>query len=290
MKKISNCPLCGGSSFRSALKAHYFRGNKEAFNIDECLSCGLLITNPRPEDEELAKYYNPENYVSHTDEEKGIMNGLYKLVQKWNLQLKYKVLLKYAPGKKVLDYGAGTGDFVAFAQKQGADAMGLEPSEVARNTAQQKGIAIKSLDQLDELENESFDAVTLWHVLEHLEDPQKFTGRIAQKIKPGGIIIYAVPNHESFDARYYKDHWAALDVPLHLFHFKKKNLERLAQQNGLDYLATHNMPFDAFYVSMLSEKEHGGGLLNALRIAALSNIKGMSSKNQSSLMHVLRKQ
>lgn len=290
MKNIITCPLCGGSSFKSVFSARYFRGNKEEFNIDECLDCGLLITNPRPEDKELAKYYNPENYVSHTDEEKGFMNSLYRLVQKRNLQLKYNLIRKYASGKKVLDYGAGTGDFVAFAQKHGADAMGLEPSEVARSTAEKKGISIKSLDELENLESATFDVITLWHVLEHLEDPKKFTELISTKLKKGGILIYAVPNHQSYDAQYYRDDWAALDVPLHLFHFKKKNLQRLAKQNGLDYIATHNMPFDAFYVSMLSEKGRGGGLLNALRVAGLSNLKGLRSKNQSSLMHVLRKQ
>lgn len=293
MEHLSNCPICGSSRFKPVFKAPYFRGSKEYFQIVECIDCALRITNPRPkEGAELNAYYETEDYVSHTDEDKGLVNKLYLLVRARALKAKFSLVSRHAAGKSLCDYGAGTGAFLAYAKNKGWDTIGVEPSEVARQQALKKGVVLKAPEQRQEIEPESVDAITMWHVLEHLpqlNDDIKFLKSI---LKNGGKLIIAVPNHESKDAAYYGENWAAYDMPLHLYHFKKSNIAQLGEKHGFALKEVKNMPFDSFYVSMLSEKIKKGknNFLGAFWRGLISNLAGMGrKKNMSSLIYVLEK-
>ncbi len=288
MIEVKECPVCGANHFSKVFNAPFFRGAHEEFSVKECTNCGFWLTSPRPEDEALGGYYEQENYVSHSDDSKSLFDQAYKIVRSYALTSKKDLVSRLTgKGAKVLDYGAGGGAFVKKLKEAGFDASGVEPSEVAReNALKQHGISLLPPESWS-AELAGFDAITLWHVLEHLPDLNGHVEKFKKALKPGGVLIIAVPNHESYDARYYAQNWAAMDVPLHLWHFKKRNIEALAKKHGLLLKEIVNMPFDSFYVSLLSEKVKGSGNpLNAVWRGLLSNMKA-GKDNASSLIYVL---
>ena len=121
--------------------------------------------------------------------------------------------------KSVLDIGAGTGDFLALAKQKKWKISGVEPNLKARNLAKEKGVILH--DSLEDVENQ-FGIITLWHVLEHLPNLESQIKTIKSLLHQDGSLIIAVPNFKSFDASYYKEFWAAYDVPRHLWHFRRK--------------------------------------------------------------------
>lgn len=249
------------------------------------------MTSPRPEDEDLGRYYETGEYISHNNKKEGLTDLLYHWVREYSLRKKLGLINRLVPAKgRLLDYGAGTGHFLSVARKDGWQVEGVEPSGEAREVARKEN-QLSLTDPEDYRWASSFEAITLWHVLEHLPDLQGHLKRFSGALTPGGCLVIAVPNHESADSKKYGASWAALDVPLHLYHFKKSNIEDLAGQYGLVLEEIRNMPFDSFYVSMLSEKiKFGkGNLPRAFWSGLMSNIKGGSSKNMSSLIYILRK-
>lgn len=289
MYDINECPICGHKELTQVREGYYFRGNRKNFTIKECRGCNLWITTPRPDEGELDDYYNTDDYVSHTDGSKGVMDVVYNMVRNYAVKAKLNLLESFINKGSLLDYGAGTGVFMQGAKKRGWKVKGIEVNPLARENAAARGLELFGPEYLDKIAKESFEAITLWHVLEHLDNPLEWTKTFAEKLKPGAVLIYALPNHESLDSKIYGNDWAALDLPLHLYHFKKKNISDLAKASGLIVEGIHNMPFDAFYVSMLSEKNRGGSILKAFWNAWKSNAAGRVGQNQSSLIYVLRK-
>ncbi len=292
MNKIKECPLCGNSDFNSVRKAPYYRGEKEIFNIDECSSCGFWFTNPQPQGEKLASYYESDDYVSHTDGTGSVLDLVYNKVRDYALNKKLSLVESAAKdNSRLLDYGAGTGAFIARAKEKNWSVIGIEPSAVARSNAQRKGVELLSVENRNQVEDESCSAISLWHVLEHLPDLKESMAYFRMKLKERGVLFIAVPNHESHDAQYYKDHWAALDVPLHLWHFAKSDMKKLAEDSGFILEEVYNMPFDSYYVSLLSEKIKASSLgpVKAFIQGFISNSKGRKRKNMSSLIYQLRK-
>ena len=249
----------------------------------------LYRTNPIPDD--LGKYYESEAYISHTDSRKTLFDRLYQWVKSYNLKHKIALIKQYKKENiHLLDIGAGTGDFVLSSKKYAHwEAMGIEPSEKARAKAEEKGLLLQA--DFSELLPHSFDVITMWHVLEHVPDVTQEIQIISNLLKENGIAVIAVPNYRSWDAQHYKEHWAAYDVPRHLWHFSKKSIEQLFAKEGFELLATHPMLFDAFYVSMLSEQYKTGkksflkGFLNGLR----SNYYGWRKGEYSSQIYILGK-
>lgn len=292
MKSIKDCPLCGKSDFSSVRKAPYYRGEKEVFNIDECKSCGFWFTNPQPEGESLAAYYESDDYVSHTDGTGSVLDLVYNKVRDYALNKKLALVESAVKDKtKLLDYGAGTGAFLARAKEKNWSVTGIEPSPVARENALKKGVELLSVENRNQIADASCSAISLWHVLEHLPDLKESMQYFNAKLAQEGVLFIAVPNHESHDAKHYKNEWAALDAPLHLWHFAKSDIKRLAEDNGFSLEKVINMPFDSYYVSLLSEKIKGSSLgpIKAFYLGFVSNTKGRSAKNMSSLIYQLRK-
>lgn len=292
MLDLKNCPVCNADKQHEVRKAPYYRGEREHFSIVECDQCGFWWTNPSPRGEDLAAYYESDDYVSHTDGKGGLMDFVYRLVRSRAINSKLKLLNAVQPDKKMLvDYGAGTGAFLSAALEKGWEAIGFEPSAVARENAAQKGLDLRDPENRLDLKEGSVSAFTLWHVLEHVPDLNETLAFFNSRLRDRGVLIVAVPNHESWDAKHYRSHWAALDVPLHLWHFSKTDAGRLAETHGFSLEEIHNMPFDSFYVSLLSEKILWGKsrLIHAFWQGLKSNIQGANTKNMSSLIYVLRK-
>ncbi|TNE56143.1 MAG: class I SAM-dependent methyltransferase [Bacteroidetes bacterium] len=262
---------------------------KEEFKLSECASCGFVFTNPRPSRERIGEYYKSEDYISHSSTKKGLINFLYNKVRNYTLGQKLRLLRKYGQGNLLLDIGAGSGHFSNHCVKSGMQVLSLEPDEDARSFARKEfGLEMKEMPELYRLKNGEHDMITMWHVLEHVYDLQKDFGQFARVLKAGGTFFIAVPNRMSYDAKLYQSDWAAYDVPRHLYHFRETDIRRLAEQYGFVLERTVPMKFDAYYVSMLSEKYRNGSMLKAVWNAWRSNVKS-SDGGYSSQIYILKK-
>lgn len=265
-----------------------FSVSGESFSLlfDEELQ--LLKTIPQPTLETLGSYYESEDYISHTDGARTLFEKVYQIVKNNAIKKKVKLISKYNNKGTLLDIGAGTGDFLVAAKKQGWEVLGLEPNKKAKEIALTKNVAFA--DTLECLEDHSFDVITMWHVLEHVPNLEYQITQLKRLVKPNGTIIIAVPNYNSFDAKYYKEFWAAYDVPRHLWHFSKIAIQKLFQKQGIKLFHVKPMWFDSFYVSLLSEKYKSGKMnfLKGFLIGFYSNCVGIFKKEFSSHIYILK--
>lgn len=253
----------------------------------------MLITSPQPSIEGLSEYYESENYISHTDSNKSFLDKIYQIVKKHTIKRKLVLIDKNSSfsskKRSILDVGCGTGDFLSACKEKNWNITGVEPNSQARSRAELKLDSAVFTD-ISALKGEKFDCITMWHVLEHVPDIEGYIVKIKQLLQPGGTLIIAVPNFKSFDASYYKEYWAGYDVPRHLWHFSKTSIRKLFHMEHMEVKRIIPMKFDAFYVSMLSEKYKYGStnLLKAFGIGFLSNLKAILSKEYSSLIYVIK--
>ena len=289
---MSTCPWCGKPSENRFLRLKDYFLSQEEFDIFECPNCGLLFTEPRPEPSEIGKYYLSDEYYSHQQNKSGFIPRLYEWVKTFNLRNKVKMAIGEKDTGKLLDIGCGVGDFLCQVQKHKWDVCGIEPSEDAKNIAETRlGFRPLSPSDYSKLEDASFDVITLWHVLEHVDDLHFQTSEILRLLKPGGRLIIALPNYQSFDCQYFKDKWAAWDVPRHLNHFSPKTLQNLIVSLGFNHLDTKKLVWDAYYISFLSERYAGQSLplVRGAWIGFRSNLKAHRSGMYSSLVYRFQK-
>jgi 2-polyprenyl-3-methyl-5-hydroxy-6-metoxy-1,4-benzoquinol methylase len=263
----------------------------ESFAIMQCTSCSFLLTNPRPDAASIGRYYESPAYISHTDSHSGLINQVYQVARKFTVRQKLTLLRREAPRRgQLLDYGCGTGFFLAAAKQAGWQITGFEPSDSARLLAEQNTGQAIAHGELSQFAPASFDVITLWHVLEHIHDLNGTLKQLVRLLRPDGVLIIAVPNADSPDAQYYREQWAAFDVPRHLYHFTAKTISKLLRKHQLHLRQTLPMKLDAFYISLLSEQyraERNGGLLAALRSGYKSNRQAAQNGGQySSLIFV----
>ena len=285
MNLIEKCPICNQDKNKIFLKSEDFSLSKEKFNVVECLACNFLYTNPRPFEKNLGKYYINENYISHTDNKKGLFNFLYQNIRQYAIKTKTQLLIKSSRTKKHLDIGCGTGDFLNACKNKNIECTGIEPSDIARNKGIEKyNLNIKKNTDLKQFEQNSFQSVSMWHVLEHVYEPNQTILDLKKIITNNGTLIIAVPNYESLDARIYKKYWAAWDLPIHLNHFSVKSITKLLNNHNFLLDKKIGMKFDSFYVSLLSN-EHQSGYKNYFKgffIGLLSNASAFLGLTQYS--------
>ena len=260
----------------------------ESFDLllDEELQ--LLKTHPQPSLENLPKYYESDDYISHTDGSRSLFEKVYQLIKRKAIRDKVSLITKLQPQKgMLLDIGAGTGDFLQEAQNQNWKITGIEPNDKAKTIALSKGVSFA--ESLEALDNHSFDVITMWHVLEHVPDLEKQIQELKRLLKPNGTIIIAVPNYKSFDAQHYGKFWAAYDVPRHLWHFSKTSIAKLFERENMHLVKVLPMIFDSFYVSLLSEKYKTGKMnfVSGFFIGLRSNLKAKQNLEFSSHIYVL---
>ncbi|WP_299533670.1 class I SAM-dependent methyltransferase [Ulvibacterium sp.] len=269
------------------LKTKDYAVSQEEFHLLHDADMDMLITEPSPD--ALGKYYQSEAYISHTDANKSLIEKLYQAVKKYNLAKKVKLIERYGQGERtLLDFGSGTGDFLVASKNCDWLAMGVEPNPRARKLAEAKGVHVCS--EMDRLKNGKFKVITLWHVLEHLPNLEEQITQLISKLDNTGILVIAVPNFRSYDAKHYGQCWAAYDVPRHLWHFSRNAMEKLFSRHKMKIIEIRPMFFDAFYVAMLSEKYKTGrtNFIKACCIGLWSNIKALGSGEYSSLIYILQ--
>jgi len=267
----------------------------EAFTLVDCIACGCRYTDPRPDQQSIGAYYCSPAYISHSNASRSLQERLYQVARRWALSRKHTILQALRPGGRVLDLGCGTGEFLGYLKSRGYLVQGVEPDLGAREMA----IANHSIEVLPTIDalpaQEQFQIITMWHVLEHVPEPRHTLKKLYSLLADRGFLLIAVPDHESWDARHYGPDWAAYDVPRHLVHFRRKDLQTLLPEHGFTVLKIMPMWMDAFYIAMLSQRYRGGGALNALVMGGLfgcwSNLVALTGgRPTSSTLYIAQKQ
>lgn len=274
-------------------KDHYATG--EQFSLFRCDNCGFIFTQNAPVEAEIGRYYETPDYISHSDTHKGLMNHFYHGVRKYMLSNKARLVRRtsgLATGS-LLDIGTGTGYFSNTMRECGWQVKAIEKNAGARVFAKEHfNMKVDAEDALNGYAGASFDVVTLWHVMEHLEHLNETWEKISALLKDRGVLIVAVPNVDSYDAEKYREEWAAYDVPRHLWHFSPSTMQQFGAKHGFKLVEEHPMLFDAFYVSMLSEKYKGSHLffLKGMYMGLIAWFSALGKKERSSSMiYVFRK-
>jgi 2-polyprenyl-3-methyl-5-hydroxy-6-metoxy-1,4-benzoquinol methylase len=290
---ITDCPVCGSSDKNLFLscKDHFVSG--ETFTISRCNACGFCFTDPRPSPEESARYYESDKYVSHSRTSEGLTNYLFHRARRYTLGSKKRLIRKYASGSNMLDYGCGTGAFLSVMKAAGWNTRGIEPNPIARNhAAEQYGLEVYDETALESIPDNTLDAITLWHVLEHIYPMKDRIHTFHKKLKKDGTLIVAVPNMNAYDAKHYGPYWAAYDVPRHIYHFTPESMVRLFTDSGFSYRRSKGMWLDAFYISLLSEKYKRGSdqFIRGMFFGLLSNFSSfLGKRNYSSIIYIFKK-
>lgn len=292
---INACPLCGGAHLKRAMTCTDFYASGEQFDLYTCEDCGFTFTQGVPVEAEIGRYYETPDYISHSDTKKGVMNSVYHWVRGYMLKRKARLVAHEAHRKtgRLLDIGTGTGYFADTMKRGGWQVEAIEKNAHARAFAKEHfGLEVKPDTALKEFEPDSFDVITLWHVMEHLEPLNEVWETLNSLLTEKGVLIVAVPNCSSYDARKYGAYWAAYDVPRHLWHFTPGTIQQLGSKHGFILAERHPMPFDAFYISMLTEKNmrHSCPFVRGMITGTLAWLHALVKKERSSSMiYVFRK-
>jgi SAM-dependent methyltransferase len=290
----TSCPLCssGDLTFHLSCRDLFLTG--EPFDLYRCISCSFIFTQDHPGEKEMVRYYNTAAYVSHDDSGKGFIAALYRMVRRFTLASKRKLIIRLT-GKttgKLLDIGTGSGHFAGTMKQAGWKVTGIEPDrKTAEYAASRFGLKICGPGEVTGLPGETFDCITLWHSLEHSHNLHHYASEIKRLLKPEGICIVALPSAASFDARYYGEFWAAYDVPRHLWHFTPITLKSFAEKSGFYVTGKKSLPLDVFYISFLSEKYRGANLpflSGFLKGAWFSFISLLTKRGSSSMICILQ--
>ena len=302
METLTICPVCSGNKFKPFISCVDYTVSRETFQVVQCEACGFRFTNPRPDENEIGKYYESEEYISHSGTSRGVVNKIYGMVRNLTIKQKVKLINKQILNPKsqtrnALDIGCGTGEFLNACKQNGWNVTGIEPSEVARKHAKENfGIEPLTPEKLFEISEKKFNVITMWHVLEHVHQLHKTIEQINKPLVDEGALIVAVPNCNSFDAKKYGEHWAAWDLPRHIYHFTKKDIEKLFSSLGFKLQEVLPMKFDSYYVSLLSEKYKTGSanLISGFVSGLKSNLNAggesrLLSGGYSSQIYILKK-
>jgi SAM-dependent methyltransferase len=292
MEEIMKCEICGGNDFVEFLQCTDYFLTQEKFSLKKCNNCGLVFVNPRPEVNKLGKYYDSPDYISHSGSDKGIVNKVYKKIRQLTHKRKYKLVNSFSTEKSILDIGSGSGELLSLFKRNNWKSTGVEPNAEARKFSRNKyGIDVLDEKDLEKIEDHSFGAISMWHVLEHVPDLNMRMKELKRILMEDGFLFIAVPHLDSFDAEYYKEFWAAFDVPRHLYHFTPITIEKLLQKYDFEIVKKLPMKFDSYYVSMLSEKYKNGEqkLFSGFWRGYISNKKaGKRHYSYSSQIYVIK--
>lgn len=281
-----NCPVCGADTTTQALSAVDTTVSQLTFCIQRCTNCNAHFTSPRPSPKAIGEFYRSNKYISHTDQDKGLLARIYRKVRATAVAQKLRLIQQTHPSGKLLDFGCGTGTFLQHAAQRGFKITGVEPNQEARAIATQSARAHVHSELSEIPLDQQFNVVTMWHVLEHMHQPADTLTSIRKLMPPDGLLVIAVPNRSSWDASHYGAAWAAWDVPRHLTHFSNEDMKHILLRTGFKVVRTRPMWFDAPYVSILSEQGKGLGPIAAVLkggfIGMVSNMIALVSRRPTS--------
>jgi SAM-dependent methyltransferase len=229
------CPICGADAGTTLVEsADQLYPGPERFRFVACGRCGHLYQNPRPTVEAIGRHY-PADYLSFQPAVAAIASPLRRLELRGYYDRRRRMVERAAPGRgRFLDVGCATGNFLDTMRRAGWQVQGVEPDEAAAAYARERlGLPVFTgrLEQAA-LPAGAFDAATLWDVLEHVHAPRAVLAELARIIRPGGVLLLALPNPDSLEARLLGPHWVGWDLPRHLNLFRPRALRALLAESG----------------------------------------------------------
>lgn len=295
METLTSCPICDATEQTLFLTCRDHVVSKKNFSIVQCGRCGFKFTNPRPLENEIAAFYQSEDYISHSNTSKGLVSKIYQVVRKYTLKKKMALINSLSARGQILDIGCGTGEFLNRCKEDGWKATGIEPGEQARKFGRETyGIDVREPDALKNLPDGAFQIVTMWHVLEHVHRLADTVENLKRLLSKDGTLLIAVPNCTSLDAKIYGENWLAYEVPRHLYHFAPKDIRALFNRHGMNVLQVLPMRFDSFYCAIVSEKYISNGRFRPFRAfynGLRSNLaaSGTNRETCSSQLYIIRR-
>lgn len=232
------CPICDADGVKLLLKApDRFHMRREIYQLLRCTHCAVVWLHDAPPRHEMWRHYGASY-------DRAITRKAEAPFKYWREPL--QILSRYKSGGNILDLGCSSGSFLGCLPESWK-LNGIEfsegPARIARETT---GASVFVGDILQApYPPASFDAITCFHVFEHLYEPQRVMERIRELLKPDGMFYAQMPNIDSAAARIFRSYWYALELPRHLFHFSPRSLSYLARSAGLDIVAlwTDREPF-----------------------------------------------
>ncbi|MFD2573956.1 class I SAM-dependent methyltransferase [Spirosoma soli] len=291
METVIQCPVCGKDLFRPYMTCKDYLVSSQEFTIQQCESCSFRFTNPRPDPSSIGSYYKSDQYISHNDSGSGLINVAYRAVRNYTLRSKLNLINRLnGNAGSLLDVGCGTGAFLQICKSGGWQVMGMEPDDDARRISADKLQIVIKQRLSDFSDTNKFDVITLWHVLEHIADLNEAVSKLHELLDSRGTLLIAVPNSDSYDAQFFKQYWAAYDVPRHLHHFTPSTIQQLFQKHNLKLIDKRPMVFDAFYIAMLSTQYISGetDYLKSVRVGLTSNNYAKQTGHYSSLIYIFK--
>lgn len=222
------CEFCSGSM------DHLFTGDTlvsgRSYSVWDCPRCCVAQTIPKPTPEELGRLYATSQYRA---EDGTRFIGPVETVVAWFNRIKTRSLSRYRSVGSILDIGCGRGIFLNILKKGGWRTKGVEfNAETASYASRVYGIDVVTMQDMDMLPEKSFDVITMYHVLEHVDRPAQLLAQCRRLLQEGGRLIIAVPNIASLQAVTGRAVWFHLDLPCHLYHFTPEGLLRLLREHG----------------------------------------------------------
>jgi 2-polyprenyl-3-methyl-5-hydroxy-6-metoxy-1,4-benzoquinol methylase len=251
-KNIDNprpCVSCGGIDFSLLFLAPDFDTGKISFQLTRCKSCDLIRTEPMFDNNELEKYYSLPYYGSGKTKFIGIAETLtyvFNYIRASSIlsHLHNRQEFPANASPRILDIGCGRGNLLKTLKGMGCDCYGVERMEFPiSDYSQDIHIYKEKLEDIIFAER-FFDAVVIWHVLEHLDNPIQIVQEAVRILRPGGILAVAVPNFGSFQARIFRGSWFHLDLPRHRYHFTSETLLRCLSKNGFRTISQHTFSIE----------------------------------------------
>lgn len=233
------CNLCSADNTLPFMmmrdRLHWLPGS---FSLVQCRKCGLVYMNPRPSADELVAYY-PEDYSPHDTEPDEARSPIVRLNRRYAIDKRCRMVERFIkPPGRVLDIGCATGTFLDGMRRRGWQPYGVELTTHAAAYARERlGLDVRIGTLHDEpFPAQFFDAVTMWDVLEHVPDPLAELREVRRILKPGGVLVFRIPDASSPERRWFGTYWAGFDSPRHLYVFSPTTVSRLLEKAGFGLL------------------------------------------------------
>ncbi len=251
MKKVIECAVCKSKkfTFQYLSKDRMFNLPGE-FSVKKCSNCSLVFLDPQPDSQSLKRYYPSKNYYAYQKRRK---KGFFEILREYLIAHYYSpnvfslfistfiqnvpAMPSYPMSEKILDIGCGAGDTLILLKKLGWDTYGIDMDLLAIQNAKKRGLSNVSLGTYKDISkypDNYFDAIRLYHVIEHIDDPSLCLRIIQKKLKKDGEVIVGTPNVSSLASNVFRSYWYNLDSPRHLFLFSPQTLGKLLKKNGFN--------------------------------------------------------
>jgi len=254
--EYTHCPLCESEDYKTYLQGKDYLYSQEDFTVVRCEQCKLLYTNPRVSVEEITRYYFSD-YLPRAKKKRSIGNRIRSRIGQYFVDSRHELvkLLNSNNGKNVLEIGPGAGDLLIFLKEQGFQVCGVELDTNNAHRIRERGIScyLGDLDCIvNEIAPQTFDAVVLCHVFEHLYHPKQTLKTIYSLLNEGGIVYITLPNIESKEAKLFGKYWRGLDLPRHTVHYSAHTIKKILLNSSFSIVQSGNHNFPSSFVESIA--------------------------------------